>query len=59
VSGAGQGTPKPLNEDTNASRWASEFIAACPAVEMDHATLTGWFANAIMCGYDAAMRRIS
>ena len=50
---------KPLNEDMDAKRWATEFmernagkVVGSPAV--DDGLLIAWFANAIMCGHDNA-----
>lgn len=54
--------PVPLNEDRDASRWADEFrktLGENPhLMAMERDWLIGWFANAIMCGYDSAKREI-
>lgn len=53
---------KPLNEDTDAMRWAGEFMQAAQFIwergqKIDKATMLGWFSNAIMCGFDESGRR--
>lgn len=40
---------KPLNTDMNAMRWAEEFVKLHGG---DKELMHGWFANAIMCGWD-------
>lgn len=49
---------KPLNDDFNSARWAQEFWELygdrLDLVDMD--LMQGWFANAIMCGYDHGRR---
>lgn len=52
----------PLNEDTDARRWAKEFMQAKEFIEsrgdkLDEGTMLSWFSNAIMCGIDSAKRR--
>lgn len=52
----------PLNEDTDARRWATEFMQAKAFIEsrgdkLDEGTMLSWFSNAIMCGIDSAQRR--
>ncbi len=40
--------------------WAKEWIKIIkknPTIPMDEECMIGWFANAIMAGYDAAMLR--
>lgn len=40
--------------------WASEFVRIVkenPNIALDEGTMIGWFANAIMAGYDHANRR--
>lgn len=40
--------------------WAKEFCkraAASPAIATDLETMRGWFANAVMAGFDEAQRR--
>ncbi len=37
--------------------WADEWVKAAvvnPEIATDHACMVGWFANAIMAGYDTA-----
>lgn len=44
----------------DASVWARAFVAVVaqrPAIATDEGTMTGWFANALMAGYDEAQRR--
>jgi len=50
---------KSLNQDTDARRWAKEFtsIAKDQGLKIDEGWMLSWFANAIMCGYDEAMRK--
>lgn len=39
----------------DAAVWAKAFVAHVkynPAIATDEGTMIGWFANAIMCGYD-------
>lgn len=51
---------KHLNEDLDARRWAREFnevMAKEECCKLDEGLLVGWFANAIMCGFDEAKRR--
>ena len=52
---------RPLYEDMNAQRWAREFNKVFAELhegcELDEGWLIGWFANAIMCGHDVALRR--
>ena len=41
----------------SAKVWASEFIKLVkknPKIAIDEGTMLGWFANAIMAGYDKA-----
>lgn len=40
----------------DASHWADEFmnLIVKRGIEVDHALMIGWFANAIMTGYDYA-----
>lgn len=42
----------PWPETMDAKVWADEFCKRNSA--SDHATMLGWFANAIMIGYDTA-----
>jgi hypothetical protein len=40
--------------------WAEEFIKRVqndPTLALDEGTMIGWFANAIMAGYDEARRK--
>lgn len=47
-----------LHKTTDGSIWADEFmrIIVCPdhPVPIDKELMSGWFANAIMAGYDQA-----
>jgi hypothetical protein len=61
-----EGGALPLNEDTDARRWAREFIETIggPVVngdedgpDIDEDFMHGWFANAIMCGVDSQTRK--
>lgn len=39
----------------DARDWAKEFVEICeknPSIPLDIETMTTWFANAIMCGWD-------
>lgn len=41
--------------NADAKVWAEEFVKLCqinPSVAIDEGTMIGWFANAIMAGYD-------
>ena len=43
---------------TDAKVWADEWIKTItehPQIPIDHECMIGWFANAIMAGYDTAM----
>ncbi len=54
------GRKKHLHEDMDAQRWTREFMENNPnafRAEIDEGTMLAWFSNAIMCGYDEAMRR--
>jgi len=45
----------------DAQVWAEKFaeaVAADPTMTSDRGTMIGWFANAIMAGYDTAMIRL-
>lgn len=45
---------------TDALVWAEEFVKTVkknPAVATDEGAMIGWFANAIMAGYDEAQRK--
>ncbi|URQ04629.1 hypothetical protein SEA_EMMA1919_11 [Streptomyces phage Emma1919] len=45
---------------TDAQVWAEEFISRIkdnPEIATDEGTMLGWFANAIMAGYDEARRK--
>ena len=55
------GTPKDVDEKKlrntmDASVWAAEFVGHFGG---DEGLMLGWFANAIMCGYDHAKREIA
>lgn len=41
----------------DAQKWAEEFDRIFPDSRPDHATMVGWFANAIMTGYDFAKNK--
>ena len=46
----------------DARDWAKAFVAhvnANPSIPTDEATMVGWFASALMCGYDECKRRTS
>lgn len=50
-----------LYGEFDASVWAREFIKIVrdhPHVAKDEGAMTGWFANAIMTGYDQAQREV-
>ena len=45
--------------ETDALVWAIEFVKTVkeyPSIATDEQTMLGWFANAIMAGYDKAKR---
>ena len=49
-----------LNQTTDARIWAKEWLKTIkknPSIPTDEGTMIGWFANAIMAGYDAAKRK--
>ena len=48
-----------LNYNTDALAWAQEFMKTVRQnnVEVDEDFMLGWFANAIMTGFDSARRR--
>lgn len=48
---------KPLVEDPDARRWATEFLEDVKGKELSQGWMVSWFANAIMCGHDWAMRK--
>ena len=46
-------------QDTDAIHWVDEWlktIKQVPAIPTDRIAMIGWFANAIMAGYDAGRR---
>lgn len=45
-----------LHSTTDAAEWASAFMAL-RFTDIDEGLMIGWFANAIMAGYDEARRR--
>lgn len=52
--------PSKLLSTMDAKVWADEFMetkARLGEKEFDHAMMLGWFANAIMAGFDEATRR--
>lgn len=52
---------KPFNlQSMDARDWATEWLRVIkdhPDIPTDEGTMIGWFANAIMAGYDEAQRR--
>jgi hypothetical protein len=49
-----------FTNSTDAQVWAEEFIKRVqndPTRALDEGTMIGWFANAIMAGYDEARRK--
>lgn len=49
-----------LSQQTDALIWASEFVKTVeldPSLATDEGAMIGWFANAIMAGYDEARRK--
>lgn len=49
-----------LTGEFDARKWAEAFVATVrehPEIPTDEGTMTGWFANAIMAGYDHAGRQ--
>ena len=56
---APQGALPPIG-DMDAAKWAASFVAHVqwkPSIATDEGTMIGWFANAIMAGYDTAAAR--
>lgn len=53
---AEQRWPHTMDAQLWAVKW-KEAIAANPAIPNDEGTMIGWFANAIMAGYDTAQMR--
>ena len=52
-------TATELHQNIDARVWADEWlrvIAENPTIPTDRETMQGWFANAIMAGYDAGHR---
>src|SRR4030067_1332513 len=50
--------PNILNTTMDAQVWAEKFIKTVeenPSIPLDRGTMIGWFANAIMAGYDTAI----
>ena len=50
---------KELYGEFDARVWAKEFIKSVkkkPSIATDEGTMIGWFANAIMSGYDKAKK---
>jgi hypothetical protein len=65
VRASAKPTPPHLPEGREISRsfdarvWAKAFVAhvkQIPGLATDEGTMTGWFANALMCGYDKKER---
>jgi hypothetical protein len=53
---------KPWPRTMDAAVWAAEFIEHCnqrEAIAGDEGVMVGWFANAIMAGFDEAKRQCS
>jgi hypothetical protein len=53
---------KLLPQSTDAQDWADEWMKCIkknPSIPTDVACMVGWFANAIMAGYDAGCRKHS
>jgi hypothetical protein len=49
-----------LHDTMDAKVWAAEFVKTFlnnPCIAADEGTMIGWFANAIMAGFDEANRR--
>jgi hypothetical protein len=49
-----------FTDSTDCKIWAKEFIDRVkenPDIATDESTMMGWFANAIMAGYDTARRK--
>lgn len=52
---------RPLPHNVDARVWAREWLRTIeqnPQVPTDHDTMVTWFSNAIMAGYDDAMRKV-
>ena len=52
--------PVPFPQTMDARVWAREWLKAIkeyPSIPFDEGTMIGWFANAIMAGYDEAERK--
>lgn len=52
--------PNEFTQSFDATVWAEAFVQhvnAHPEIPTDVGTMTGWFANAIMRGFDEAQRR--
>lgn len=50
-----------LNDTFDAQIWAQEWLKTIeknPSIPTDEGTMIGWFANAIMAGYDHAYREV-
>jgi hypothetical protein len=59
IAGLG-GDGKAWPQTMDAVVWAKEFVETAtriPSIATDEGTMIGWFANAIMAGYDEAQRR--
>lgn len=56
LGGDGKAWPQTMD----AVVWAKEFVKTAtkiPSIATDEGTMIGWFANAIMAGYDEAQKR--
>lgn len=50
-----------FTQSPDAMGWAEAFVASVkknPSIATDEGCMLGWFANAIMCGYDTASRKL-
>lgn len=49
-----------LHDTTDSRVWTKEWLRIIkknPSIPKDEGTMIGWFANALMAGYDAAKRK--
>ena len=50
-----------LHDTADAQIWTQEWLKVVkkdPSIPTDEGTMLGWFANAIMAGYDYALRTV-
>lgn len=55
------GSSAPLNEQVDARVWAEDWkktVQEHPDIAQDEGTMIGWFANAIMAGYDHGRKSV-